>query len=101
MAGNPKESLLDRLIKRLDILDPNSVQTYILRLAREKGFFETIFNAVREGILVIDRHLKIIYYNKAAIELLGLPEDVSKVHISQFIRGVDWRRILQEDEDEW
>ncbi len=96
-----KDSLLDRLIKRLDVMDSNSVQAYILHLSREKGFFETIFNAVREGILVINRHLRIIYHNRAAGEMLGLPEDLSKIRISQFIRDVDWRRIIQEDEEEW
>lgn len=96
-----KDSLLDRLIKRLDMMDANSVQAYILRLYREKGFLETIFNAVHEGILVIDRHLRITYHNLAAQELLGLPETSSEVRISQFIRGVDWRRILQGDEEEW
>lgn len=94
-------SLLDRLIKRLDMMDSNSVQAYILRLSREKGFLETIFNAVNEGILVVDRKLRINYHNRAARELLGLPNDLSRIRISQFIRGVDWRRIIQEDEEEW
>ena len=96
-----KDSLLDRLIKRLDMMDANSVQAYILRLYREKGFLETIFNAVHEGILVIDRRLRITYHNLAAQELLGLPDTSGEVRISQFIRGVDWRRILQGDEEEW
>ena len=94
-------NLLDRLIERLDVMDSNSVQAYILHLYREKGFLETIFNAVREGILVIDRRLRIKYHNQAAREILGLPEDLNKVRISQFLRDVDWRRILQEDEVKW
>jgi len=96
-----KGNLLDRLIERLDVMDSNSVQAYILHLYREKGFLQTIFNAVKEGILVIDRRLRIKYHNQAAADILGLPEDLGKVRISQFIRDVDWRRILQEDEAEW
>jgi signal transduction histidine kinase len=96
-----KKSFLDRFIERVDAIDANSLQAYILHLSREKGFFETVFNAVEEGILVVDRRLKIRYHNKAARDLLGLPEDLSNIHLSQFLRGIDWRRILVQDEEEW
>ncbi len=95
------KNFLDRFSERLDDLDANSRQAYILRLARERGFFETVFNAVEEGILVVDRRLKIRYFNRAAKELLALPEDLSHLRVSQLLQGVDWRRILREDEEEW
>ncbi len=96
-----KKNFLDRFTAKVEDLDPTSRQAYILRLIRERGFFETVFNAVEEGILVIDRRLKIRYFNRAARELLGLPEDLSRVRISQLLRDVDWRRLLREDEEEW
>ena len=96
-----EESFLDRLIERIDALDSSSVQAYILHLSREKGFLETIFNTIHEGILVVDRKLRIQYHNRAAKELLGLPDDLSRVRLSQFLRHIDWHRILQGDEDEW
>ena len=74
-----KKNFLDRFIERVEDVDANSRQAYILRLARERGFFETVFNAVEEGILVVDQHLRIRYFNKAARELLGLPEDLEKL----------------------
>ena len=67
---------LDRLIERLDRLDPTSVQGYILKLVREKGLLETVFQTLREGVIIIDRELKIHYVNNAAIQLLGLPADI-------------------------
>ena len=96
-----KQNFLDRFSERLEDLDANSRQAYILRLARERGFFETVFNAVEEGILVVDRRLKIRYFNRAARELLALPEDITSLRVSQLLQGVDWRRILREDEEEW
>ncbi|MCP3967296.1 MAG: PAS domain-containing protein [Lentisphaerae bacterium] len=101
MADGEKKSFLDRMIERVDKLDANSVQAYILHLSRERGFFETVFNAVQEGILVVDRRLKIRYHNRAAKELLGLPDDLEKIRLSQFLQNVDWRRILKLDEEEW
>ena len=96
-----KKNFLDRFIERVEDVDANSRQAYILRLARERGFFETVFNAVEEGILVVDRKLSIRYHNRAAHELLGLPDDLSKVRLPQLLRGIDWKRLVSEDEEEW
>jgi len=96
-----QESFLDRFIERLDAIDSNSLQAYIVHLFRERGFFESVFNAIQEGILVIDRHLKIQYFNHAASVILGLPEDCRKLRLSQLLPQLEWRKILGEDVDEW
>ncbi|MCF7791911.1 MAG: PAS domain-containing protein [Victivallales bacterium] len=96
-----KENFLDTLIKKLDDLDSSNVQAFILRLVKQKGFLETVFNTIKEGIVVVDRYLHIQYANQSAIDLLGFPEKFSDQRISKFLRGVDWKRIMQEDEEEW
>ena len=96
-----RKSFLERFSDRLGELDATNRQAYILRLARDRGFFETVFNAVEEGILVVDRKLRIRYANRAAHDMLALPEDIATIRVPQLIQGVDWRRILHEDENEW
>ena len=96
-----KESFLDSLIHKLDSLDSNNVQAFILRLVKQKGFLETVFNTVKEGIIVIDRYLNIQYANQSAINLLGFPQNFVEQRISKFLRDIDWKRIMQEDEEEW
>ncbi len=96
-----KDSILDRLMGKLDAMDSSSMQAYISHLAKEKGFLESIFNTIAEGILVIDRKLNILYYNKSAIELLGLPENTNKVRISQFLNDINWKKLLHLDLNEW
>jgi len=96
-----RKNFLDRYLERFDSLDSNSRQSCILRLARERGFFETVFNAVDEGILVIDRSFKLRYFNRAARDLLALPEDWSELSVSKIMPGIDWRRILQSGEKAW
>ncbi len=96
-----KASFLDRFIERLDAIDSNSLQAYIIHLFRERGFFESVFNAIQEGILVIDRHLSIQYFNHAARTILGLPDDCRKIRIVQLLPQLDWRKILGEDVEEW
>ena len=96
-----KKNFLDRFSERFDDLDSGSRQAYILRLAREKGFLETVFNSIEEGVLVVDQHLRIRYFNRSGKKLLGLPEDISRIRVSQLLPGVNWRQIILEDEEEW
>ena len=96
-----KASFLDRFIERLDTIDSNSLQAYIVHLFRERGFFESVFNAIQEGILVIDRHLSIKYFNNAARNLLGLPEDCRKLKVIKLLPQLDWRKMITGDIDAW
>ncbi|UDQ99192.1 ATP-binding protein [Lentisphaerota bacterium WC36G] len=95
------EDFLERLIQRLNVMDTNSVQAFIMKLAREKGFLEAIFNTINEGILIVDKQLKINYCNRAAIKLLGLPDDLQHVRISQFLKEINWQKVLDNDAQEW
>ncbi len=61
-----KSAFWNKLIERLDKLDPGSVQAQFLRLAGERGLLETIFHALREGILVLDAEGRIVYANRGA-----------------------------------
>ena len=93
-----KSSFLDNLISKLDNLDAGNMQAFIHKLVKQKGFLEVIFNAIMEGVVVIDRGLRIVYYNKSAELMLGIPEGGRDIKISTFLRGIDWTRILQQDE---
>jgi signal transduction histidine kinase len=96
-----KQKFIDRLIQRMDSMDSSNLQSFLLKLYHEKGFLDTLLNAMQEGILVINRDLRIIYHNHAAAELLGLPEDLAGVRLSQFLTNVNWRKIMELDEEEW
>lgn len=92
---------LDRLIERMDRLDPASLQTYVLRLAREKGLLETVFNTIREGVIVIDRARRIRFLNTASKLLLGIGEDARDQRLDRYLREVDWRSLLRADPEQW
>jgi two-component system, sporulation sensor kinase E len=97
-----KTAFLDKLIHRLDRIDPGSLQTHFLHLANEKGLLETIFNAVREGLIVLDHVGKITYANRAAGQLLGFSSDaVMGYSIQRYLREIEWDRVLKLDEKEW
>ena len=65
---------LDKLIERIGRVGVEDLQGYLLRLADEKGFLETIFNSIQEGVIVTDVHGHVNYLNRAACEFFGLDE---------------------------
>ena len=99
MAGRKK--VFDRFSTRFESLDASSRQAGVALLLKECGFYETVFNAVEDGIIVIDRDLHLRYFNRAAKELLALPENTSTLRLNQLLPDVDWHQILPEDETQW
>jgi two-component system, sporulation sensor kinase E len=97
-----KSGFLDKLIERLDRLDPKSVQTHFLRLAQERGLLETIFQSIQEGVLVVDGAGQLNYANRAAEDLLGFAVDSALGKpIARYLREIEWDRILKFDTGEW
>jgi two-component system, sporulation sensor kinase E len=97
-----KTSFLDKLIGRIDRVDPQSLQSFVLKLSREKGFLETLFNTIQEGIIVTGADGRISYLNAAASELLGIDaERAVGEPLSRHLRELDWRKIWSADKDEW
>jgi two-component system, sporulation sensor kinase E len=89
-----KAGFLEKLIGRLGKIGPEEVQNYLLRLAQEKGFLETVFNAIQEGIIVTDSAGRITYLNGAACELFGLAgEDSIGKQLDERVRGLDWNAL--------
>ncbi len=91
-----KAGFLEKLIERLGRIGPEEVQNYFLRLAQEKGFLETVFNAIQEGIIVTDSKGRITYLNDAACGLFGLEatEAIGK-RLDERIRGLDWASLTK------
>ena len=91
-----KAGFIEKLIERLGRIGPEEVQNYFLRLAQEKGFLETVFNAIQEGIIVTDSKGRITYLNEAACGLFGLEGgDVIGKRLDERIRGLDWESLTQ------
>jgi two-component system, sporulation sensor kinase E len=91
-----KAGFLEKLIERLGRIGPQDVQNYFLRLAQEKGFLETVFNAIQEGIIVTDSKARITYLNDAACGVFGLEagEAIGK-RLDERIRGLDWESLTR------
>ena len=70
-----KSSFLDKVLGRIGRLDTEGLQTVVQRLARERNFLETLFNAIEDGVLVLDEQGRVIYFNHAVTQLLNWRPD--------------------------
>ena len=77
MAPMPgkKHNPVDRLMGRLDTLDPVNLTNLVQRLARQRALYEQIFKTLQEGVLVISADGIVEYANDAAHRLLGVSAD--------------------------
>src|SRR5205085_9887395 len=92
-----KAGFVEKLIGRLGKIGPEDVQNYFLRLAQEKGFLETVFNSIQEGIIVTDSKGRITYLNDAACQLFGINADESiGKRLDERVRGLDWNALSRE-----
>jgi two-component system, sporulation sensor kinase E len=86
-----KRGFLDKLIERLPLVQPGEVQNYLVEIAREKGFLETIFNAILEGVIVTNPNGRILYLNRAACGFFGIEADTSVGKpLAEVVRGIEW-----------
>jgi two-component system, sporulation sensor kinase E len=91
-----KSAFLAKLIRRIERLGPQEIQTYLERLAQEKGFLETVFNTLEEGVLVVDRQGKVIYGNQSIERLLGISVgELLGKPVGRYIEGVSWEELLE------
>jgi len=92
-----KSSFLDKVLGRIGRLDTEGLQTVVQRLARERSFLETLFNTIEDGVLVVDEHGRVIYFNQAVTRLIGLPPSEEEFHVTKFLPEVDWEKISRAD----
>ena len=89
-----RSGFIDKLIERIRRVQPEEVQNYLVRLAREKGFLERIFDALQEGVIVTDVNGKIQFINAAAAQLFGVePEEAFGRPLEEKLRGLDWMTL--------
>ncbi len=87
---------LEKLLARLDRVAPEDVQGYLLRLVREKGFFERVFEALEEGVIICDEAGHISFINRAACRFFGADaETASGKILGEVARGLDWQAMTQ------
>ena len=99
-----KKSSLDRILGNLEDLDSANLPQVVQRLMRERRLLETVFNTIRDGILVIDENGVIQYANSQGCKLIGMQEDnVGKEVLWKLVpdlhRSLEGSTFQADDED--
>lgn len=90
-----KSGFFDKLIARIGKLNSDEVQNVLVRLVKEKGFLEKIFDSLQEGVLVTDVDGRINYVNRSACGFFGIhAEEAIDTRIDSQIRGLDWSSLI-------
>ena len=93
-----KSSFLDKVLGRIGRLDPEGLQAVVQRLARERGFLETLFNTIEDGVLVVDEQGRIVYFNLAVTNLLGLKaQDAEGQPVRRYLPDLNWKELSARD----
>ena len=78
MKSKLTKSPLDKVLGRIDDLDEVNLGILVQRLARERKLLETVFDVIRDGILVLDEDGLLTYSNSQGRRLIGLKEGQSE-----------------------
>ena len=95
-----KSNFLEKALERIGLLDAKSIHEVVDRIVQQykeqSEFLETLFNTIRDGIVVVDKQGKIQYFNQTAKTLLGLPTDgVLNESAARFLPDLDWKLIAE------
>lgn len=73
----PRPVFETRLLKRIEKLDKDALQSYVLALQQEKDYSQYLLNQLPIGILVLDEESRILWSNDTAQNILGtrIPKD--------------------------
>lgn len=70
-----KRGFVDKLLERLERLDPAEARRVLQRLTDEQGLFAQVLDALAEGVVLLDGEGVVSSVNRAASQLLGLTVD--------------------------
>ena len=85
LSGKNYQGPLDRVLGRIDDLDEINLGILVQKLARERKLLESVFDVIRDGVLVLDDKGFLTYSNQQGRTLIGIKE---KQHDKVNIRKV-------------
>lgn len=90
-----KSGFIDKLLERINRVSPDEMQAHLARLLEERGLLENVFQALQEGVLLVDPQGTITYLNAAAAGLFGMDElEAPGQPLGKYIKGLDWKALV-------
>ncbi len=97
-----RQGFFDKFIAKLDRIDAPVALAHIAALAQERGFLETLFQSINEGLLVIGDGLTLLYANHAAEQMIGFSFREEKGHpLHRYLRDWGIETLLHTQLGDW
>lgn len=81
----------------MDRVEPGEVQGILSRLVREKGFLERVFEALQEGVIILDGGGLVNFMNQAAGDFFGVDvENALGDPLQLRVPGLEWESMTRE-----
>jgi signal transduction histidine kinase len=91
-----RSSFIEKLLKRLDRIDKESLRNYVVDLGRENELYEEMFNELQEGVLVVTPEGDLLWINQQAALWLGMGEKgPTPFRIFDRLPDTEFARFLQ------
>src|SRR5436309_1731953 len=91
-----KAGFIDKFVKHMDRLEPEDVQRQLLRIAQERGLLEKVFEALQEGVILLDHSGTVSYVNRAACGFFGFERAlIVGRKLGEGLRGFDWETLAK------
>ena len=86
-----------KFLSRLGRIDPPQIESFVASLIRQKDFHRLVFDALLEGVLVVDGEENVVFANEAVRGLLGAgPAAIEGKPLRKILRA---RRLLDVAEE--
>jgi len=69
-------NFFNTLKKKIEKLDSSTLRNILFEVIEENDNLKKIFNSMSEGVIVIDNEKKVLFYNKMAIRLLDINQNI-------------------------
>ncbi len=92
-----KQDTIDKLIGRLAHINEEDLQRLFIKLAEQQGFFRQVFEAIQEGLILLDSDGEVLFINQAALRFFDKESaDITRDDFSTFLgKDCSWRTIQQ------
>lgn len=86
-----------KFLSKLDKIDRKEIESFLVEIVKEKSFLEIIFDSLREGVIVTDESLNVLFLNRSARNDLGISarKKVGGVCVLELIRDDSLRSIVE------
>ncbi len=97
-----RQGFFDKFVAKLDRIDAPVATAHINALAQERGFLETLFQSIDEGLMVVGGELQLLYANHAAERMLGFSSEKERgKSVARYIRDWGVEALLQSQMGDW